>query len=282
MALATLLEMLGLGMLGLGRRLGIFIPYRHAAALVPPRAYPALEPLFALALPAMRARIAECGAYAGALAAIGSGGGSAGGPGSARWDQDWFSGLDAAILYTLVRARRPRRLVEIGCGHSTRFAARAVADGGLSTRILAIDPGPRASLAGLEVDWAATTVQLVDRAVFAELGQGDVLFVDSSHVLAPGSDVDLILNDVLARLPAGALVHFHDVFLPAAYPEEWAWRGYNEQNALAALLQGGGWSIVWASAFARATLAGEIARAELDRPEAPPGLLESSLWLEKT
>ena len=63
--------------------------------------------------------------------------------------------------------------------------------------------------------------------------------IDSSHTLVPGSDVDLLLNRVLPALSAGAVVHVHDIFLPDNYPDDWAWRGYNEQLGVAPLLFGG-------------------------------------------
>ena len=74
-------------------------------------------------------------------------------PPAPRWNQDWFPRLDAAAAYATVRETRPRRIVEVGSGHSTRFLARAVADGGLATRITAIDPRPRAAIRGLNVEW---------------------------------------------------------------------------------------------------------------------------------
>src|SRR5204863_425837 len=74
-------------------------------------------------------------------------------PPAPRWDQDWFPRLDAAAAYTMVRTLGPKRIVEVGCGHSTRFMARAVADGRLATSIIAIDPAPRAKLEGLNVRW---------------------------------------------------------------------------------------------------------------------------------
>ena len=120
-------------------------------------------------------------------------------PPAPRWNQDWFPRLDAAAAYAMVRSLRPRRIVEVGCGHSTRFLARAVADGGLDTRITAIDPKPRASLAGLGIEWMASPVQRV--AAFPPLGEGDILFIDSSHQLKPGSDVEFLLKAVLPMLP---------------------------------------------------------------------------------
>ena len=124
-------------------------------------------------------------------------------------------------------------MVEIGSGHSTRFAARAIADGGLETQLIAIDPEPRADLQALKVEWHRETLQQACRIpaahVIAAFHPGDLLFVDSSHILMPGTDVELILTELLPRLPAGALVQIHDIFLPDAYPADWTWRGYNEQ-----------------------------------------------------
>jgi hypothetical protein len=202
-------------------------------------------------------------------------------PPAPRFEQDWFPRLDAVAAYTILRTRRPARVVEVGSGHSTRVMARAVADAGLGTRILAIDPEPRADIAGLGVQILRRTVQRADPALFAALGAGDVLFVDSSHVLMPGSDVDLLFNGAMAALPAGALVHVHDVFLPDAYPADWAWRGYNEQNALAAMLLGGGWRILWSSRYVATRLAATLAASPLSALTLPQGAFETSLWLER-
>jgi hypothetical protein len=161
----------------------------------------------------------------------------------------------------------------VGCGHSTRFLARAVADGGLATRITAIDPAPRASLAGLAITFLRQRVQDVEIGVFETLSAGDILFVDSSHQLKPGSDVEFLLERVLPVLAGGVRVHFHDIFLPDDYPAHWAWRRYNEQSAVAALLEDG-----FEAEFSshQSPKEGLVARLPL-----VPGALESSLWLRK-
>src|SRR5579859_4318418 len=92
--------------------------------------------------------LARIESYADQLEAIGNDA-----PPAPRWNQDWFPRLDAAAAYAMVRTLAPRRIVEIGSGHSTRFLARAVTDGGFDTHITAIDPQPRASLEGLKVRW---------------------------------------------------------------------------------------------------------------------------------
>ncbi|HET9352260.1 MAG TPA: class I SAM-dependent methyltransferase [Burkholderiales bacterium] len=211
--------------------------------------------------------------YAAELEAIGSEP-----PPAPRWNQDWFPRLDAAAAYAMVRTVKPRRIVEVGSGHSTRFLARAVADGGLDTRITAIDPKPRASLAGLDIEWIAAPVQRV--AAFPALGESDILFIDSSHQLKPGSDVDFLLNAVLPLLPQGVRVHFHDIFLPDDYPEHWAWRRYNEQPAVSALIKKNFLRVDFSS-HATVKFHPEKIQGALARVPLLPGAIESSLWLTR-
>jgi hypothetical protein len=270
---------MGLATLAGRRPQGFFIPYRYAAgaAATPPPYGPVAARLEA-AEPAFRTVLARIDAYAPALAAIGE----HAGPPAPRWGQGWFPRLDAAAAYAIVRDRRPARIVEVGSGHSTRFLARAAADGGLATAITAIDPVPRADLARLPVCHVAAPVQHADPAPFAALGPGDVLFIDSSHVAMPGTDVDLLLNGVLPALPAGVLVHVHDVFLPDGYPAAWRWRGYNEQLLVAALVAGGGYAPLFASRYVASRLPDAVGGTVLPRLPLWPGVPETSLWLEKT
>jgi hypothetical protein len=199
-------------------------------------------------------------------------------PPAPRWNQDWFPRLDAAAAYAVIRATKPRRIVEVGSGHSTRFMARAVADGRLETRITAIDPAPRASLAGLDIEWLQSPVQRVP--AFPALGAGDILFIDSSHQLTPGSDVDFLLNAVLPLIPAGVRVHFHDIFIPDDYPAAWGWRRYNEQAAVGGLIEKNVLKVDFAS-HALVTRSPEDLPPVLVKLPLVPGAVESSLWLTK-
>jgi hypothetical protein len=246
---------------------GFFIPYRHAGTAASSR-YTALEAL----LDQKREKFARLLAELGPLPAR---------PRLARWDQDWFSGLDAAIAYAFVRGCRPRRIVEVGSGHSTRFMAEAIADGDLSTKLTAIDPAPRASIAGTRAQLVRTPVPDCGDAPFAELGSGDILFIDSSHVLMPGTDVDYLLNRILPGLPVGTLVHFHDVFLPEDYPAAWAWRGYNEQLGVATLLLGGAWRVLFSSHYVETRMPSEVAASAVGSMSLIPSARPSSLWLER-
>jgi Methyltransferase domain len=257
-----------------GRPRGFFIPHRYADR-ARPCAYPALEAIIAAAGPTFERVLAEIEALAPELRRLG------GPPPAPRFDQDWFPALDAAAAYALVCTLQPRRIVEVGSGHSTRFLARAIADRELATTLLCIDPEPRAALAGLPVRWLETTLQQVPENCFTDLRAGDLLFIDSSHILMPGTDVDWLLNRILPALARGVLIHVHDIFLPDPYPQAWAWRGYNEQQAFAALLQGGGYAIRFASHYVASRRQGRLAAGVLaELPHRLDGLA-SSLWLEK-
>jgi predicted O-methyltransferase YrrM len=268
MGLATVLDL---------KPQGFFIPHRYADAVRPPVPYPAAERLFAAARRDFATVLAAIDAQAQALAAIAA---DAEAP-APRWNQDWFPRLDAAAAYVLVRGGRPGTIVEIGSGHSTRFLARAAADGGSATRVICIDPAPRAALAGIAAEWRREPVQQTPLDLFAGLGPGDMLFVDSSHILMPGTDVDHVLNRVLPALKPGVLVHLHDIFLPDDYPRDWAWRGFNEQLGVLALLQGGAWAPTFSSRYLLTRRAEEFGKCAAARLPLPEGAHESSLWLKK-
>jgi len=258
------------------RARGYFIPAR-SAAIAAPAAYPSAASQLTACEPAFRSMLAITARYADALARIGDEA-----PPAPRWTQDWFPRLDAATAYAMVRHRRPRRIVEIGAGHSTRFFCRAVRDAGFGTNVLAIDPAPRAPVEGLPpLTVQCMPVQTADEAAFAGLAAGDILSIDSSHVLMPGSDVDFLLNRVLPRLPRGAHVHLHDIFLPDPYPADWAWRGYNEQCAIAALVAGPGWRIDFAAHYVATRMADALAQSALARLPLAPGARESSFWITR-
>lgn len=277
MGLATLL--------GLGR-LGFFIPCRYAdqAYAYARISYGSLERPFAEARGRFEAVVAAIEDLTPELRAIegGDGGGQNGTGRLPSFCQDWFPRLDGAAAYAMVRRHRPRRIIEIGSGYSTGFLARAVADGGLDCDITAIDPAPRADIAGLGVEVIHAPVQKLGTGRFASLAAGDFLVVDSSHILMPGTDVDFILNGILPLVPPGLFVHFHDIFLPDPYPEEWTWRGYNEQIAIAALFsEANAYELEFSSHYVTTRLDRRLMATVIADIAMPRGAFETSLWLRK-
>lgn len=253
---------------------GYVVPYRYAGQLQPPPPPPWLLDALEAAVPRMTRWLDAARGHGALLSGLDRGRDDD--PDGPRFDQDWFSGLDATLAYTAVRELRPRLLLEVGSGHSTRFLARAIRDGATATRLVSLDPAPRR-----DIDVLCDAVHRMALGVaalphFAALRSGDVLFLDGSHLLMPGTDVDLMLSHVLPTLPDGCIVHVHDIFLPDPYPLAWRWRGYNEQQAWCAWLGTGRAEILAASAWLRRHRPGL-----LDGVHAPcPGsAYESSLWL---
>ena len=197
-----------------------------------------------------------------------------------RWHQDWFPGLDAAVAYSFVRSKKPKNILEIGSGHSTRFILKAIKDGNLDTSLTCVDPAPRAPFFSEKIYFFEKTIQSVDLKQLPELSEGDFLIIDSSHIAVSGSDVDIIVNQILPNLPKGVFVHFHDIFFPDHYPPAWKWREYNEQLVISALLFGGRFEPVFSSHFVRRYLEEYIKRHDLCWIPVMPGAFESSLWLE--
>ncbi len=176
-------------------------------------------------------------------------------------DNGLFESVDGEVLYCMVRSLKPRRIFEIGSGHSTLVCAEAVVanaaeDPGYRCELRAIEPYPNQTLRGGFPGLSrlvVAPVQEVPVSDFLELGENDVLFIDSSHVLGIGGDVRYEYLEILPRLNPGVVVHVHDIFLPAEYPRDWVMRQHrfwNEQYLLQALLVGNaGFEVLWGSSF---------------------------------
>jgi len=156
-----------------------------------------------------------------------------------------FMAIDAHVYYSLVRHFKPKRIIEIGSGASTVLAAAAcrrnLAESGAPTEFIAIEPFPspllKQGIPGL-TRLIQDKVQKVDIDLFASLGSGDILFIDSSHVLRSGGDVQLEYCEILPRLAPGVFVHIHDISLPKPYPRVYFENQlyWNEQYLLQVLL----------------------------------------------
>ena len=132
---------------------------------------------------------------------------------------------DALVLRAMINYLRPRRIIEVGSGFSTACMLDSLDDLAHRSKITCIDPYPDRLRSLLrkddDVEILESLVQDVPVARFTELGAGDMLFIDSTHVVKTGSDVHYELFEVLPRLQAGVMVHFHDVSYPFEYPPEW-------------------------------------------------------------
>ncbi len=169
-----------------------------------------------------------------------------------------FESVDAELLYAIVRRFRPRRVLELGSGYSTLIIREALErDGSAAERgtLSTYDPYPSDRIPRA---WPVVPlpVQKIAADVFEALQTGDVLFVDTSHTVKAGGDVNRIVLDLLPLLAPGVIVHFHDVFLPFPYSRAHLEDAHfwNEQYLLQAFLaENESWEIlIGAQAVARA------------------------------
>jgi hypothetical protein len=162
------------------------------------------------------------------------------------FDNQNFGAGDATVLYCMLRYFKPKRLIEIGSGYSSACALDTI-DLHLSTGVQCtfIDPFPELLLSLLQpsdlshVQIINKPVQETDIEMFDVLDENDILFIDSSHVLKTGSDVNFELFEILPRLKKGVIVHIHDIHYPFEYPTEWVIErnySWNEVYAVRAFL----------------------------------------------
>jgi len=144
------------------------------------------------------------------------------------------------VLYAIIRQFKPKTIIEIGSGNSTKIARQAILDGQLPTRLIAIDPFPRTEITHLVDDICLNPVESFDSlSLFHGLKANDIIFIDSSHRIKTGNDVVFLYLKVIPQLSAGVLIHIHDIFLPYDYPKEWiideGWE-WNEQYLTQAIV----------------------------------------------
>lgn len=157
-----------------------------------------------------------------------------------------YSWADAIILYCMIRELKPKRIIEIGSGHTSALIldVNELHFGG-NIDCTFVEPYPELLLSLLRenekehVQLIPQKLQDVESTLFTNLEANDILFVDSSHVVKAGSDCQLLFTDILPWLRPGVLVHMHDVFAGFEYPAAWLreGRGWNEQYVLQAFLQ---------------------------------------------
>jgi predicted O-methyltransferase YrrM len=152
---------------------------------------------------------------------------------------------DAEVLHCMIRHFKPKTIIEVGAGHSTFLSARACLMNqkeGCPGRLISIEPYPREAhkkgFPGLD-RLIIQKVEELEANFFEQLAENDILFIDSSHVVRIGNDVNFLYLEVLPRLKKGVIVHIHDIFFPYHYPKEWVVDKlifYTEQYLLQAFL----------------------------------------------
>ncbi len=207
-------------------------------------------------------------------------------------ENDNFTSVDAEMLYGMVRHFRPSRIVEVGSGYSTLLTAQAVRknekEHGHSCEFLAVEPYPRDMISpdipGL-TQLATEQVQRISLAEFEVMGENDILFLDTSHVVKIGGDLQYEFLEILPRLAPGVLVHVHDIFLPSAYPKAWVLdenRFWNEQYLLQAFLAyNENFEVLWAGQYMVQNHPNALRKAFKSFDEGY-GMGAGSFWIRRT
>lgn len=156
-----------------------------------------------------------------------------------------FGTIEAEFLHCFIKSRKPSQIVQVGCGISTSVILKAASEINHKINITCIEPYPTSFLnqksdSG-EINLIRQKGQEVDLEIFTNLQAGDVLFVDSTHTVKTGSEVNYIILEILPRLKKGVFVHFHDIYFPFDYGRNILTKDlffWNESSLLHAFLIG--------------------------------------------
>jgi len=157
------------------------------------------------------------------------------------FENEMFSYMDAIILTLWIQQLKPKYIIEVGSGYTSCVMLDTCEKMNLDTKLIFIEPHAE-RLKSLITDTSnliEKCVQDIDISLFENLGENDILFIDSSHVSKAGSDVNHIIHRILPNLKQGVFIHIHDIFWPFEYPEDWLKEGrsWNENYILRAFLQ---------------------------------------------
>jgi hypothetical protein len=198
-----------------------------------------------------------------------------------------YERVDGESLYAIVRHFKPSRLIELGSGASSNVIAEARTANerdGSPLQHSIFDPFPftASPLGPVEAEVHRRRTEDVDPATFAELGAGDVLFVDTTHTVKTGGDVTRLILDVFPLLREGVLIHVHDIFMPYDYPRQWVIdrrRAWAEQYMLQAFLAFNDRYEVLFPAHALARREPDLVRSAI--PSFAAGAAPGAFWMRK-
>ncbi|MDP1967456.1 MAG: class I SAM-dependent methyltransferase [Reyranella sp.] len=132
-----------------------------------------------------------------------------------------YGEIEADVLFAFVATNRPKRIVQVGCGVSTAIMLQAAKHANYRPEIVCVDPFPSGYLIDADKNNLIRLVdkpaQLVELSILTDLEAGDLLFIDSTHAVKPGSEVNYLVHEVMPRLAPGVWVHFHDIYFPYDY-----------------------------------------------------------------
>lgn len=203
-----------------------------------------------------------------------------------------FSTVDAEVLHCMVRYFKPSKIIEIGSGFSTFLFIKAIEANKekekKKSRLTVIDPHPPKQIQkALDNSPNCILIQKkcedLDINFFLQLESNDILFIDSTHVVKIGGEVNYLYLEILPRLNKGVIIHAHDIFIPLEYPKDWVLKGHRfwtEQYLLHAfLIYNNAFEVLFGGSYIHINYSKELKSIipSYDSQEAPPG----SFWIRK-
>ena len=155
-----------------------------------------------------------------------------------------FDAGDAEFLFNYVRYLKPSKVIEVGCGQSTKIISHALflnqQETGIVSQHRCIEPYEAPWLDIFDnIEVIRAKIETTDHSIFTELETNDLLFMDSSHIIRPQGDIIKEYLEIIPSLQSGVIVHSHDIFSPRDYLESWITDNvffWNEQYILEATL----------------------------------------------
>lgn len=141
-----------------------------------------------------------------------------------------FSYCDGIFYYCFLRLIKPKRVIEVGVGNSSKilmFVNKKYFNNNIDC--LFIDKNDTKMKRYIPNNQGKINNKLenVNLRIFDSLKRNDLLFIDTSH---KEEDVGFYLHKILPILNEGVYIHIHDIFYPWIYIPQYIeeGRGYTE------------------------------------------------------
>jgi len=199
-----------------------------------------------------------------------------------------FGFVSGQMHYCIIRHFKPKRIIEVGSGYSTLVSLIALDkndEEGYPCEFTAIEPYPPQFLEngvpGIK-QFIKEKVEDIDISFFESLSKNDLLFIDSTHTVKIGGDVNFLILEVLPKLNKGVIVHIHDIQFPYEYFNSYLLQNHyfwQEQYLIQAfLMYNRSFKILWCASYMHHKYSKLIAKYF---SAYPGGRVPTSLYIQK-
>ena len=199
-----------------------------------------------------------------------------------------LSTVDSINLYCMIRLNKPKKIVEIGSGYSTKIILLAMGKNekdGFPCSLIAIEPYPKKFLTDISLSNFKLLEEKIQNVDHNLIFDTDMLFIDSTHVSKFQSDVNTEIFQIIPTLKVGTLIHWHDIMIPGDYPENWIRNGnkfWNESYLVHAfMLYNESFEVVWGSKYMQMYCPSLISEYYNDIDITGPNEQLSSFWIKR-